>query len=773
MNNAKDELTLSMKTKRAADVTKLTRTVTRPVINLESTQHCKLMRLIQSHQKKGFVTLPVESGKEKEVLMLAEQWGADAVRDSDGTMLSEGYLDLGYDVYSTICLVRADQKWAKENPDQLVQKYLISDPVTATDGHVTIDLLKGYFRRKYAVNTKHDPHTWWQVIDRTTGQAVSAVDWHFDSQKGEVHILRAEAFHVYTVSFLAYMIWDCVSMYNHLVNGWQIDPIQSVDPYLEKTYKHLMDYFDQWLARHPHTDVVRLTTLAYNFTLDSDETGADRYRDWLGYTDCVSPEILQDFECAKGYKLCPEDLVDQGYYNSTNRVPSQRYLDWMDFVQQFVIRFGRELVEKCHKAGKKAAIFWGDHWIGVEPYSARFQEMKIDINIGACEDGVALRRLADAPGPQTKEIRLYPYFFPDVFASGGNPLRESLSNWVKIRRALLRNCVDRIGYGGYTSLALKFPEFVQHVGDICDEFRTIKANSQQTKPYTADIKVYVLNAWGKLRSWLNNSTPDEKFKSARPDVTTIVGSNLLESLCGLPVHVEFISFSDIEKNGIPKDASVIINDGAANTSWSGGHWWTNETVVSSLRQWIHGGGGFVGVGDPTAHEYQGRFFQLADVLGVQKEIGQSMGVLSVSAHKCDRHFITEGLAGQFNAGLGKSYVYPACPDTTVLQADGDGHVWLASRSFGKGRSVYMAGLPFSLANARLLHRILFWVSGREEYILKAYCVNPNTECAIYPKTGCAVIVNNTDQAQETAFYDLQGDIHTISLSPYESRWLEL
>ncbi|MBE9545071.1 MAG: 1,3-beta-galactosyl-N-acetylhexosamine phosphorylase [Proteobacteria bacterium] len=721
----------------------------------------------------GFVTLPAESGKLKEVLELARQWGADAIRDSDGTTLSTEYLNLDYEIYSTICLVRADQEFANANRDQLAQKYLMSDPVTATCNSVSIDLLKGFFRRKYIIDINHDPKQWWEVIDRTTGDVVDSSNWDFNAKTGSVTVSNAKEFHVYTVNFLIYQIWDSVSMYNHLSNNWDIEPIKSVDPYLTKTRKHLMKFFDNWLAEHPHTDVVRLTTLAYNFTLDSDETGKDRYRDWLGYTDCISPAILEDFAKEKGYKLSPEDIVDNGYYNATCRIPSQKYLDWMDFIQKFVVEWGRQLVEKCHKAGKKTAIFWGDHWIGTEPYSKRYQDMKIDINIGACEDGVALRRLADAPGPQTKEIRLYPYFFPDVFAPGGDPLSESMSNWVKIRRAMLRNCVDRIGYGGYTGLALQFPKFVEHVTEICDEFRTIKTNSQLTKPYTADIKVYVLNAWGKLRSWLNNVTPDEKFNSARPDVTTIAGSNLLECLSGLPVDVEFISFSDIEKNGIPKDASVIINDGVAETSWSGGHWWANEKVITDIRKWIHNGGGFVGAVEPTAHEHNGKFFQLADVMGIQKETGQTMGGLAVETTNNDNHFITDGLKGDFQAGLGKSFVYASRPDTNILQTDANGHIHLASNTFGNGRSVFISALPYSLANARLLHRTLFWARQKEADLQRCYSDNANTDCAVYPETGFAVIVNNVDENQQTTFYDMQGDATDLTLRPYESRWLQI
>ena len=52
------------------------------------------------HTSGGF-TLPGESGQEKLTLELAKKWGADVIRDSDGTQLSDEILDAGYDIYST------------------------------------------------------------------------------------------------------------------------------------------------------------------------------------------------------------------------------------------------------------------------------------------------------------------------------------------------------------------------------------------------------------------------------------------------------------------------------------------------------------------------------------------------------------------------------------------------------------------------------------------------------------------------------------------------
>ena len=84
-------------------------------------------------------TLPAEAGQEQLTLQLAQMWGADAIRDSDGTKLSRGIAELDYRIYSTICLVRADQEWAYSQKDQLAQKFLMSQPVTAVEDSLEID----------------------------------------------------------------------------------------------------------------------------------------------------------------------------------------------------------------------------------------------------------------------------------------------------------------------------------------------------------------------------------------------------------------------------------------------------------------------------------------------------------------------------------------------------------------------------------------------------------------------------------------------------------
>ena len=79
-------------------------------------------------KKQGDFTLPGESGCEELTLELAKKWGADVIRDSDGTELSDEIVNAGYGIYSTLCVIRDHNEWAKKHPDCLQQTFLMSNP---------------------------------------------------------------------------------------------------------------------------------------------------------------------------------------------------------------------------------------------------------------------------------------------------------------------------------------------------------------------------------------------------------------------------------------------------------------------------------------------------------------------------------------------------------------------------------------------------------------------------------------------------------------------
>ena len=142
-------------------------------------------------------------GRTNVVKQLAQRWGADNIRDSDGTELSETLLAMGLDVFSTVCLVRAEQTWPKLHPEHLPRKFLCSDPVTARGSTVEIIPMSGFLRPASTRSTRmNDPKRWWDVHDRTTGKIVPPANWEFDATAGKVTIRKAKAYHLYTVNFL-------------------------------------------------------------------------------------------------------------------------------------------------------------------------------------------------------------------------------------------------------------------------------------------------------------------------------------------------------------------------------------------------------------------------------------------------------------------------------------------------------------------------------------------------------------------------------------------
>ena len=114
--------------------------------------------------KKGGFTLPGEAGCEALTLELADRWGADVIRDSDGTELSDEILDAGYSIYSTICLIRDHNEWAREHPDCLQQTFLTTRPCLAGEGPLSVALLADFFDEQFRVNDGETARRYWQGL---------------------------------------------------------------------------------------------------------------------------------------------------------------------------------------------------------------------------------------------------------------------------------------------------------------------------------------------------------------------------------------------------------------------------------------------------------------------------------------------------------------------------------------------------------------------------------------------------------------------------------
>ena len=721
----------------------------------------------ETNTNRGRVTIPTDVDVVPETLELLRRWGADAIRDCDGTDYPEELKQVAAKVYSTYYTTRKDNAWAKANPDEVQQCYIMTGFHTASGGALSIELMRGISPELMEVNTRDDIKRWWEVMDRTTGEPLSPEAWRYDEGAGCVVIDRPEAFHDYTVSFLAYLIWDPVHMYNAVTNGWTNFEHQiTFDVRQPKTHKFTMERLRRFIAEHPYVDVIRYTTFFHQFTLVFDELKREKYVDWYGYSASVSPYILEQFEREVGYKFRPEFIIDQGYYNNQYRIPSKEYQDFMAFQRREVARLAKEMVDITHELGKEAMMFLGDHWIGTEPYMDECKSIGLDAVVGSVGNGSTLRLISDIPGVKYTEGRFLPYFFPDTFHPGGDPVREAKENWVTARRAILRKPIDRIGYGGYLKLACEFPEFIDYVQSVCEEFRELYENIRGTTPFCFKT-VAVLNAWGRARSWGCHMVHHALYQKQNYSYAGVI-----EALSGAPFDVKFISFDDIKADPSVLDGiDVLINVGGGDTAHTGGVWWEDAEVSSAVKRFVYNGGGLIGVGEPSGHQYQGRYIKLAQVLGVEKETGFTLGYDKYNWDEHPGHFILADCDGEPDFGEGERSMYALEGAEILVQHEKE--VQMAVNAYGSGRAVYISGLPYSFSNSRVLHRAILWSSHGEDELLTWFSSNCNVEVHAYPKNGKYCVVNNTYEPQSTTVYRGDGSSFGLDLEANEIRWYEL
>ncbi len=688
----------------------------------------------------GGFTLPGEAGYDELTLNLARRWGADSIRDSDGTRLSEKIANSGYDIYSTICVIRDHNEWANQNRDKLQQTFLYSFPQMATKTNLSIRLLDGYSEEQFAINDTAASLRYWQVFDRSAECELPREDW--DYHNGVVTLRSATPFHRYSVNFLAYRIWEEISMYNHITNHWDKEHLLQIDPRCPEVRQYLLGWMEDWCREHTHTSIVRFTSLFYNFVWiwGSDSRNRYLFSDCSSYDFTVSSLALDEFMKEYHYSLTAEDFINQGKRHVTHMPANQKKRDWMDFIHRFVTGFAKQLVDIVHRYGKKAYFFYDDSWIGAEPYGPYFPDMGFDGVIKCVFSGYEARLCAGVRGVKVHELRLHPYLFPvglggaPTFMEGGAPAHDAREYWVHVRRALLREPIDRIGLGGYLHLVETFPDFCSYIEKLAEEFRTIRNLHALGRPMSLGLRIGVLTSWGKLRSW----TLSGHFHETHMHLLI----HVYESLSGLPVDVEFLNFDDI-RQGVPNGLDVIVNAGAAGSAWSGGDYWKDDLVVSSLTEWVYKGGAFIGIGEPSAVGGYDTYFRMADVLGVDRDTGNRVchGKWPyISAPLSE--IVWSDQIPQSLAGL-----YPTGPDTKVLAAACDSTAAITCHAFGEGKGIYLSAYTHSNEHAFKLLKLLLFAAGRPT---SPDCItdNPDVECAVFPGSKAMVLVNNGDKDQE-------------------------
>ena len=127
--------------------------------------------------KQGRITIPTDKNFAEGTKKYIRLWGADAVRDCDGTELPENVNELAEKVYKTYFLARGNNDWAYKHPECMQNAALMSDRVLARDSRLLIDPIAHYSAEQLALN--EDSVAYWQGFDRTAGKEIKT--WRYNA----------------------------------------------------------------------------------------------------------------------------------------------------------------------------------------------------------------------------------------------------------------------------------------------------------------------------------------------------------------------------------------------------------------------------------------------------------------------------------------------------------------------------------------------------------------------------------------------------------------
>ena len=135
------------------------------------------------------------------------------------------------------------------------------------------------------------------------------------------------------------------------------------------------------------------------------------------------------------------------------------------------------------------------------------------------------------------------------------------------------------------------------------------------------------------------------------------------------------------------------------------------------------------------------------------------------------HIILKDTTKPVDFGEGKKSIFAYEGTNIIVQRDKE--VQMAVNEFGKGRCVFISGLPYSFENSRLLYRSVIWSSHDEENLNRWYSTNFNVEVHAYVANGKYCVVNNTYEPQSTTVYKGDGTSFDLDLEANEIIWYEI
>ncbi|MDD5774127.1 MAG: lacto-N-biose phosphorylase central domain-containing protein [bacterium] len=668
-------------------------------------------------------------------------------------------------------------EWLEQNPNEKLTFYWLSEKSKASSRNHMISLRtndKMFYQVKMKpVNYFHSPKKYWRVYDRTDGRILDISEWETENGSNEMQI-NSVVSHVYQVAYLVYdvepqkildpeqcylnangssgNIPQVVSnpkspanlFYTVTPQGWPVRSKQAeaedrifyiANPLSLVVQKHTLSqiklFLEEW---NGCIDVIRVFLSArYTTFLDEknnpyggwDENGEKVPGwNWYGYGHFASPANQVSFKEKTGIDF-NIDWLTKSKYGQIKYPPAVEYLKWVHFVNKEIINYHVKLSNLCAEYNVRLQTNIGDNWIGIEPYLKNFEDPAFhSIAMYGLGKTVANRQLTGFSNKTKKVLKIW--FAAEegaIHYTGKGALQQLIYNWNHSKRAFFTKFPDELRLETLNEHVN--PELKRLVKNIVNEFIEYKGIIGGCKVYCHPINIYILNCWGKLRTWTGWGDDAGRLQNM-----------IQEHLVDMPFNIQWVSFQDISKKGIPEDCDIIFNFGAIGTSWSGDYMWKLPKVKSRIEDFVKHGGGFLGVDAPSF--YEGNFI-LSNLLGISPINEINADASRQELKKAEAHWITHELpekislqrglkVKQDNGNLSSLYSCGDSPEVYVREVD-------------KGRVGYLNGYSNAPEYYQLLKKIFFWLCRKENLSETIHTSEPDVFLYFYKREKILIVYN--------------------------------
>ena len=498
----------------------------------------------------------------------------------------------------------------------------------------------------------------------------------------------------------------------------------------------------RWLQRMPDLSVVRATSLNYSFSIIR-PAEANRpapfipSRSWYGYQRTTTPDRLNRFAKRHGHPFDIRTMIDTCYFEESY-VPDEEMWRWIDLVRADMRGYAQDYADQVHKSGKKLRLFWGDQWIGMEPYLGDVDATSIDEVSTALQGPPGrVRDLMAFPG-KAKRLCRFTLSRGKALKNSEDHAAQVRGNWRRWKREMLLGCPD-----GFEYLAMPRDWIESPAGDayreVMHDFQKVFQHVHGSEPHRT-MKICVLNAWGPMRGW-------GRFSG-------YASRDVISNMVDWPVQIEWVSFADVARNGVPSDADVVVISGEPNTSFGGGVSWRDAKLTTAIKKYVHRGGGLCCIGG--ASYLDGRF-ALGELLGVRyagpptqnaadelwsanrwSEAGRPANAYDATlvtpefSLVVDREALPDEVASRFHGttvAVRADCLVAATSGKTIASATDEPVVWTLGK-FGAGRTCYLAGYG---DYSRFLKVVLHYVGRKITELDQLDTGDPDVPVYLYPQ----------------------------------------